>query len=147
MDPWTFLGQNTEVGSLSLLQGIFPSQGLNPGFPHCMRDHHNSCTRVAGIALREALAQSFRCGLWLLRVWVAVAEASGVLLGWPHAMKDAQHSDVRVLGNNRRPSGAWQLHQTLSLGCRRWLLGDPRQLCSSAKSLVMAPRRRVRRSW
>ena len=22
-------------GSLSLLQGIFPAQGLNPGFPHC----------------------------------------------------------------------------------------------------------------
>ena len=26
--------QNTGVGSLSLLQGIFPTQGLNPGFPH-----------------------------------------------------------------------------------------------------------------
>ena len=29
--PWNSLGQNTEVGSLSLLQGIFPTQGLNPG--------------------------------------------------------------------------------------------------------------------
>ena len=29
------LGQNTGVGSLSLLQGIFPTQGLNPGPPHC----------------------------------------------------------------------------------------------------------------
>ena len=28
-------GQNTGVGSLSLLQGIFPIQGSNPGFPHC----------------------------------------------------------------------------------------------------------------
>ena len=28
-------GQNTGVGSLSLLQGIFPSQGLNPGLPQC----------------------------------------------------------------------------------------------------------------
>ena len=28
-------GQNTGVGSLSLLQGIFPIQGLNPGLPHC----------------------------------------------------------------------------------------------------------------
>ena len=27
-------GQNTGVGSLSLLQGIFPTQGLNPGLPH-----------------------------------------------------------------------------------------------------------------
>ena len=27
--------QNTGVGSLSLLQGIFPTQGSNPGLPHC----------------------------------------------------------------------------------------------------------------
>ena len=27
--------QYTEVGSLSLLQGIFPTQGLNPGLLHC----------------------------------------------------------------------------------------------------------------
>ena len=29
------LGQNTGVGSLSLLQGIFPIQASNPGLPHC----------------------------------------------------------------------------------------------------------------
>jgi len=28
-------GQNTGVGSLSLLQGIFPAQGSNSGLPHC----------------------------------------------------------------------------------------------------------------
>ena len=28
-------GQDTGVGSLSLLQGIFPTQGLNPGLWHC----------------------------------------------------------------------------------------------------------------
>ena len=36
--PWTTRnspGQNTRVGNLSLLQGIFPTQGLNPGIPHC----------------------------------------------------------------------------------------------------------------
>ena len=33
--PWSSLGQNTRVGSLSLLQGIFPTQGSNPGLPHC----------------------------------------------------------------------------------------------------------------
>ena len=27
-------GQNTGVGRLSLLQGIFPTQGLNPGLLH-----------------------------------------------------------------------------------------------------------------
>ena len=37
--PWTSSwdspGQNTGVGSLSLLQWICPTQGSNPGFPHC----------------------------------------------------------------------------------------------------------------
>ena len=33
--PWNSLGQNTGVGSLSLLQGIFPTQGSNSGLPHC----------------------------------------------------------------------------------------------------------------
>ena len=28
-------GENTGVGSHALLQGIFSTQGLNPGFPHC----------------------------------------------------------------------------------------------------------------
>ena len=30
-----FPGQNTRVGSCSLLQGIFPTQVSNPGLPHC----------------------------------------------------------------------------------------------------------------
>ena len=33
--PWNSPGQNTGVGSLCLLQGIFPTQGLNPVIPHC----------------------------------------------------------------------------------------------------------------
>ena len=36
LSPWNSPGQNTGVGiSLSLLQGIFPTQGSNPGLPHC----------------------------------------------------------------------------------------------------------------
>ena len=33
--PWNSPGQNSGVGSLSLLQEIFPTQGPNPGLPHC----------------------------------------------------------------------------------------------------------------
>ena len=33
--PWNSPGQNTGVSSLSLLQGIFPTQGSNPGPPLC----------------------------------------------------------------------------------------------------------------
>ena len=33
--PWNSPGKNTGVGSHSLLQGIFPTQGSNPGVPYC----------------------------------------------------------------------------------------------------------------
>ena len=35
LGPWHFLGKSTGVGCHFLLQGIFPTQGSNPGFPHC----------------------------------------------------------------------------------------------------------------
>ena len=35
--PWNSPGPNTGEGSLSLLQGIFPTQGSNPGLLHCRR--------------------------------------------------------------------------------------------------------------
>ena len=36
-DPMDYTGQNTGVGTCSLLLGIFPTQGSNPGLPHCRR--------------------------------------------------------------------------------------------------------------
>ena len=49
--PWNSPGQNTGVGSRSLLQGIFPTQGSNPGLLHCrwilyQLSHKGSPTRV-----------------------------------------------------------------------------------------------------
>ena len=35
--PWNSPGQNAGVGSLSLLQGIFPTQVSNTGLPRCRR--------------------------------------------------------------------------------------------------------------
>ena len=35
--PWNSPGQNTGVDSLSLLQGIYPTQGSNPGILDCRR--------------------------------------------------------------------------------------------------------------
>ena len=45
--PWNSPGKNIGVGSCSLLQGIFPTQGSNPGLPHCrcilyQLSHHGS---------------------------------------------------------------------------------------------------------
>ena len=33
--PWDSPGKNTGVGCHALLHGIFPTQGSNPGLPHC----------------------------------------------------------------------------------------------------------------
>ena len=46
--PWNSLGQTTGVGSRSLLQGIFPSQGSNPG-PQNFRQiiYHLSHQRIS----------------------------------------------------------------------------------------------------
>ena len=33
--PWNFPGKSTRVGCHFLLQGIFPTQGSNPGLLHC----------------------------------------------------------------------------------------------------------------
>ena len=52
--PWNSPGQNTGVGSLSLFQGIFQTQELNPGLPHCRRILYHlsykgsSCLGVSG---------------------------------------------------------------------------------------------------
>ena len=35
--PWNSPGQTTGLGSLSLLQGIVPTQESNPGLPHCRK--------------------------------------------------------------------------------------------------------------
>ena len=35
--PRNSSGENTGVGSFSLLQGIFPTQGSNPGLPYCRK--------------------------------------------------------------------------------------------------------------
>ena len=37
LHPWDSPGKNTGVGCYALLQGIFPTQGLNPGLLHCRR--------------------------------------------------------------------------------------------------------------
>ena len=35
LHPWDFPGTSTGVGCHCLLQEIFPTQGSNPGLPHC----------------------------------------------------------------------------------------------------------------
>ena len=54
--PWNSPSQNTGMGSLSLLQGIFPTKGSNPGLPHCRQilyqlSHKGSPDQMGDICL------------------------------------------------------------------------------------------------
>ena len=81
-------GQNTRVGSLSLLQGIFPTQGSNPGLPHCrwILYHlgHKGSPR-----LLEWVAYPFSNGSSQPRNWNGVScIAGGFFTNW--TIKEAQ---------------------------------------------------------
>ena len=58
--PWNSPGQNTGVGSLSLLQGIFPTQRSNPGLPHCR--HLYQLSHKGSPRILEWIAYSFSSG-------------------------------------------------------------------------------------
>ena len=51
--PWDFQGKSTGVGCHFLLQGIFPTQGSNPGLSHCRQTlyhlSHQGSPEVYGI--------------------------------------------------------------------------------------------------
>ena len=69
--PWHSPGQNTGVGSLSLLQGIFPTQGLNPGlllFKVTLIPSSNSCQYLSTQYGPNALVskQLYEVGLYFI---------------------------------------------------------------------------------
>ena len=91
--PWTIqsmesLGKNTEVGSLSLLQGIFPTQGPNPGPPHCRQIlyqlNHKESPRIL-----EWVAYPFSSRSSLPKNWTGVSCIAGrFFTNW--GMREAQ---------------------------------------------------------
>ena len=109
---WVSPGKDAGVGSLSLLQGIFLTQGWNPGLPHCRQIPYQ-------LSHREAQPQPWLPTLsWFsvkLRLW-----AQGCRLGpqvkstCPGCSRSPGHPDLRGLG-----SGQW----ALGLACPP-LLGD-----------------------
>ena len=58
--PWNSPGQNTGVGILSLLQGIFPTQGSNPGLLHC-RFFTSRATRDIYLIICKFTRRKFTC--------------------------------------------------------------------------------------
>ena len=76
--PWNSPGQNTRVGSLSLLQGIFSTHGSNPGLSHCRQiDYQLSHKGSPGIL--EGVACSFSRGSSWLKNGTGVSCIAGRL--------------------------------------------------------------------
>ena len=76
--PWNSPGQNTGMGRLSLLQGIFPTQGSNPGLLHWWQilyqlshkgspNIHNTemikCRKLMGIKVKRTTLEKGRSAL------------------------------------------------------------------------------------
>ena len=85
--PWNSPGQNTGVGSLSLLQEIFPTQGWNLGLPHyrwiLYQLSHKGSPRIL-----EWVAYPFSSGSSRPRNWTRIScIADGFFTNW--AKRDA----------------------------------------------------------
>ena len=81
--PWNSLGQNTGVSNLSLLQGTFPTQGLNPGFPHCRQIFYQLSHKGSPRILE-----------WVTYPFPADLPNSGIKLGSPALQADSLPTEV-----------------------------------------------------
>ena len=90
---WNSPGQNTGVGSISPLQGIFPTQGSNPGLPHCRSilyqlshkgSHKN--TSVGSLSLLQGICpiQESNWGLLHCRWILYQPSCQGIILSYNH---------------------------------------------------------------
>ena len=84
--PWNSPGQNTGVSGLSLLQGIFPTQGSNPGLPHCRQILYQLSHK--GSMGSKAACQRIDLSYFIL-VWLYDE-------GWRVLKKKKKHSRDRV---------------------------------------------------
>ena len=76
------------MGILFLLQGIFPTQGSNPGLPHCGQIPYQLSLKGLPRIL-EWVAYTFFCGSSQPRNWTAVScIAGGFFTNW--AIREAQ---------------------------------------------------------
>ena len=109
--PWNSPGQNTGVGSHALLQGIFPTQGLNPGLPHC-RQILYQLSHQGSPRLLEWVAYPFSSGSSWPRNWTGVSCIAGGM--WRRAWLIAMLTQQMSTGTTACKSvvGSLYLHTT-----------------------------------
>ena len=137
--PWNSPGWNTSVGSLSLLQGIFSTQGPNPGLWHCrwilyQLSHQDQgsnvphCStpflwnsrygKVSGVSMKKFMTPD--CWGGRREPWV-VLDQSGTLVV-------LMATWIRVYGkfpqdytpNKRQPTKIWQVQTRTVLESPEW---------------------------
>ena len=83
-DPWNSAGKNTGVGSLSLLQGIFQTQGSNPGL----------CMQADSLpAEPQKRPKNIGLGSLTLLQWIRIPDP-GIELGSPATQEDSSSAEV-----------------------------------------------------
>ena len=99
--PWNSPGQNTGVGSLSLLQGIIPTQGSNPGLPHCRRILYQ-LSHKGNPRMLEWVAYPFSSRSSRPRNRIRVScIAGGFFTNW--AMREAPVKDINRQKTSKKP--------------------------------------------
>ena len=121
--PWKSPGQNTGVGTCSLLQGIFPTQGLNPGLPHCRRIlyqlNHQVIPRIVGWVAypfssrsswpRNRIGVSCIIGRFFTR-WHSSSTHSSIL-AWKNSMdKGSWQAAVHGVTKSQTPLSNFHFH-------------------------------------
>ena len=93
--PWNSPGQNTGVGSRSLLQGIFPAQALDPGLPHCRRILYQS-THQSSPKILEWVTYPFSRGSSRPRSlpWIAGGFFTSWATRWTWVNKSKEGEDL-----------------------------------------------------
>ena len=104
---WDSPGKNTGVGCHSLLQGIFPSQGSNPGLLHCRQilchlSHQGKWLNHLGILLN---AESESVGLeWGPRVCISsMFPGSAIAAGLQTTLYSNRNCPLRGEGDQTAP--------------------------------------------
>ena len=104
---WNSLGQNSVLGSLSLLQELFPTQRLNPGLPHCRQILYQLSHKGSPRILEWVAYPFFRRSSWL-RNWTRVSCITGrFFTNW--AMREERQKTNKQKNTHKQVKGWSQL--------------------------------------
>ena len=103
--PWNSPGQNTGVGNCSLLQENIPTQGSNPGLPHCRcilyQLSHKEAQDKKQRGTKEPLDESER-GEW--KGWLLTQHSENYDHGiWSHQFSSVQSLSICDPMNHSTP--------------------------------------------